>query len=272
MTSSPTPYEDLNVVLGELVTSARGVLKEDFVGAYLQGSFAVGDFDEHSDADFIVVVHQPPDQESVDALQEMHERIFAMDCPWAQYLEGAYFPRDILRPHDSCSVPLWYLDNGSRRLKLSTHDNTLVVRSILQRRGVLLAGPPADTLIDPVPVDALRQEIIEGSLQWGEEIVSNPESIDNLFFQSFAVLHFCRALHDVQAGGIHSKRTGTEWAKRNLDSSWSGLIDRSWAGRPSPEISSKTPADPAELALTIHFVGEALKKLREFRRDTGGDV
>jgi predicted nucleotidyltransferase len=34
----------------------QDVLGTGFVGAYLQGSFAVGDFDRHSDVDFIIVI------------------------------------------------------------------------------------------------------------------------------------------------------------------------------------------------------------------------
>jgi predicted nucleotidyltransferase len=45
----PTIYPELNRVLEDLVASARTILVENFCGAYLQGSFAVGDADVHSD-------------------------------------------------------------------------------------------------------------------------------------------------------------------------------------------------------------------------------
>jgi hypothetical protein len=41
---APTPYAELNGVLAHLLVGARAALKDNFVGAYLQGSFAVGDF------------------------------------------------------------------------------------------------------------------------------------------------------------------------------------------------------------------------------------
>ena len=47
--SGPTPYSDLNDVLRELLAGAREALGANFCGLYLQGSFAVGDADEHSD-------------------------------------------------------------------------------------------------------------------------------------------------------------------------------------------------------------------------------
>ena len=78
-TTIPTPYPELNGVLQNLAESIQIVLKDNFVGFYLQGSFAVGDFDQNSDCDFIVVIeHELSDQE-VAALQIVHERIFSLD-------------------------------------------------------------------------------------------------------------------------------------------------------------------------------------------------
>ena len=45
MQAAPTPYPELNQVLAELVSGIQRILEHDFIGAYLQGSFALGDFD-----------------------------------------------------------------------------------------------------------------------------------------------------------------------------------------------------------------------------------
>ena len=45
----PTHFAELNELLGELVRQARSILEGNFVGAYLQGSFALGDADLYSD-------------------------------------------------------------------------------------------------------------------------------------------------------------------------------------------------------------------------------
>src|SRR5258708_38435162 len=109
----PTPYAELNSVLEELVASVKAALGEAFVGAYLQGSFAVGDFDRHSDVDFIIVVSDELRDTQVDALQAIHRRIYCLPSEWAQHLEGSYFPTAILRNFDRAK-PLWYLDHGSK--------------------------------------------------------------------------------------------------------------------------------------------------------------
>jgi hypothetical protein len=155
----PTPFPELNNVLDELVASAKVVLGRAFVGAYLQGSFAVGDFDRHSDVDFVIVVADELTDGQVDALQAVHRRIYGLPSEWAQHLEGSYFPMAILRNCSRSGEPLWYLDHGSQSLIRSDHCNTLVVRSVVREHGVTLAGPNRATLLEPIPVDALRREI-----------------------------------------------------------------------------------------------------------------
>jgi hypothetical protein len=250
----PTPYPDLNAVMLELVESVQSVLGENFLGAYLQGSFAVGDFDPHSDVDWVIVIEEELSEEQVHALQEMHECIFNLNGSWAQHLEGSYFPKTILHNPPVHGEKLWYLDNGSRELVRSEHCNTLVVRWQLREHGIALAGPPPATLVDPVPAIALRREIYAVIQDWGGEILADPGHYNNRFYQGFIVLSYCRMLHSLHTGEVRSKRAGAEWAKLNLDPAWGGLIDRAWATRPSPEISVRQTADPQEMAATLDFV------------------
>jgi predicted nucleotidyltransferase len=78
MTTPPTPYPDLNGVLHEMVASVQAILGANFIGAYLQGSFAVGDFDEHSDVDWTIVTAEEMSAAQVAALQELHPRLYAL--------------------------------------------------------------------------------------------------------------------------------------------------------------------------------------------------
>src|SRR5215831_16329504 len=93
----PTPYSDLNTVLAALVSDVRRALGDTFVGAYLQGSFAVGDFDQHSDVDFIVAIRDELSATQVVDLQAIHQRVYSLASEWAKHLEGSYFPLVVLR-------------------------------------------------------------------------------------------------------------------------------------------------------------------------------
>ena len=251
----PTPYHDLNRVLQELVRSTRAILREDFIGAYLQGSFAVGDFDLHSDVDFIVVIQRDLTQAQVDALQEMHERIHDINSRWAKHLEGSYFPKDIILSSPRRGDKLWYIDNGARNLIRSDHCNTLLVRFVVREQGITLAGPPPETLIEPALPDALRSEIYKTMNKWEQKILKDPEIINNRFYQAFAVLNYCRMLHDLHRGQAGSKLAGAEWMIYNgLAGEWAGLIERSWARRSNPANWVGLPADPDDFEATLEFI------------------
>ncbi|MGB2895418.1 MAG: nucleotidyltransferase domain-containing protein, partial [Anaerolineales bacterium] len=175
-------------MLSTLVSRIEEILGNNCVGAYLQGSFAVGDYDLHSDVDFIVVINDELSPGQINALQEMHDQIYQLESRWAQHLEGSYFPKEILRHHSNQGVKLWYLDNGARSLIKSEHCNTIFVRWVVREKGVTLTGPPSATLVDSISDELLREDIIETIINWGQEILDDPNSFNNRFYQSFIVL------------------------------------------------------------------------------------
>lgn len=69
---NPTQFADLDLLLAELTQRAREILQSNFVGAYLHGSFAVGDADRYSDCDFLIPVHRPITAGQESALRALH--------------------------------------------------------------------------------------------------------------------------------------------------------------------------------------------------------
>jgi hypothetical protein len=266
-----TPYSELNQVLGVLVSRIQHILGGSFVGAYLQGSFAVGGFDQHSDVDFIVVMERDLTPAHVDALQSMHDQVYQLDSEWAKHLEGSYFPKQILRHHANRGLKLWYLDHGARSLIRSDHCNTILVRWVVREKGVTLAGPPPKTLVDPISAEVLRAEIFEVLSGWGQVILDDPAPYSNRFYQGFIVLNYCRMLHDLYTGQPGSKREGAAWAKSVLDASWSELIDGAWEGRPDPAQKVRQPADPESFRRTLRFVETVMHESRRYMSNDGAD-
>ncbi len=260
----PTLYPDLNAVLQELVASNRAILDDNFAGMYLQGSFAVGDFDEHSDVDWIIVTADEMTEAQVVAVRENHPRIHALDCYWAKHLEGSYFPLAVWRDHTQAGGEVWYFDHGSTDLIRSDHCNTTLVRWVVRAMGVPLAGPAPATLIDPIPVEVLRREVLGVITGWGGEILADSEHYRNHFYQGFIVLNFCRMLHDLRRGYPGSKRAGAEWVKSDLDAAWHGLIDRAWDARPDPAASVRRRPDPDDFAATLAFVRHIIDLSTQF--------
>jgi predicted nucleotidyltransferase len=267
-TSFPTSNSELNAVLQEFVQSVQEILGENFVAAYLQGSFAVGDWDDDSDVDFTIVVETEISEVDLGALQTMHARIYELESEWAKHLEGSYFPKDLLKSADPARTKLWYLDNTHDKLILSTHDNTLVVRWVVREYGVTLAGMEPKELIEVVPAADLRQEIVATMQEWADEILSGEWNMDNKWAQPYAVLSYCRMLHSLDTGRIASKRSGKQWALQNLDNRWADLIQHAWEERPNPSLKVRQPAEPGEVQNTFEFIHYALKFGKSLARGT----
>ena len=252
--NQPTIFPELNEVLYELMTSVQAILGNNFLAMYLQGSFAMNAGDIHSDADFLVVIESELSEAQLSALQTMHARIYNLDAHWAKHLEGSYIPKKILKQGPT-KTKLFYLDNGSRQLIQSTHDNDLVVRWVTRKHGISLAGPEAKTLINPISAEALQQEVTNTMHAWASDILTGRYQIDNQWAQSFAVISYCRMLHTLETGKIESKLAGIQWAKSSLAPQWQGLIQQAWDERPYPAQK----ADPHKVEQTIKFIAYAVE-------------
>jgi len=276
----PTPFADLNAVLAHLVEGARRRLGDNFVGAYLQGSFAIGDATEFSDCDFIIVTRRDITLEELPPLQALHAEIHDLPYPyWRTALEGSYIPAPILKrwseePRDppgeprgpdwadpgtsgspARAYPLWYLDHGAKTLVRSEHDNTQVVRWCLREKGVTLAGPPPKSLIDSVSPAALRAEVRQ---TMDQVLALDLKPMDLVAWQAFWVGLFCRMLHTLSTGAVWSKKASMAWAQGALDPQWRELIGRAATVRKGDAAQSGRPADPAEVAATRAFARHAV--------------
>ena len=256
----PTAYEDLNGVLEQLVAGVRKILGDDLCGVYLQGSFALGDADEHSDVDFIVVANHELSEREVAELQALHQRLYALDVPWAQHLEGSYVPQHNLRRVDPARMPYVYLDNGATELTRDNHCNTAVVRATLRGHGVVLYGPDPETLIDPVSAADLADDVSFALDEWAEWLEDHSPGRRG---QGVLVTTLCRMLQTLAEGRVTSKREACEWALRNAGPEWAALIQRAVDDRPDPWTKVREPADPQALEQTLAFLDYVRKEARQ---------
>jgi hypothetical protein len=260
MVRYPTPDQKLNAVLRQFATQAQVTLGQNFIAAYLHGSIAVGGWDNHSDVDFLVIVESPLTTAEVTTVNAMHAQIFKMDTRWAKHLDGSYIHRELVKKEDPTHTPIYYLDNGSTEVTLSPHDNTLVVRWTVLEHGITLVGPKPSELIDPVSPNALRREVRQTMHDWGTEILSGQYPINNRWAQPFVTISYCRMLHTLETGRIHSKQAGAEWAIQNLPAQWHPLINQAWADRPNPGRKFSQPSNPIDQQLTLAFIRHALSE------------
>jgi predicted nucleotidyltransferase len=262
---TPTCFPELNHLLADLTASVKATLGDNFKGAYLQGSFAVGDADEDSDVDFLIAVVASLSNDEAISLNRAHSALYEREGYWPKHLEGSYAPAAALRRFRT-GQPMWhYLDNGSRQLELSNHDNTNVVRWSLREHGIVLAGPPASELIDEVPAEALKSEIAAVVEDWGNQLLAQLDSLKDAWRQPYVVLSFCRMLHSLATGRVESKVAGARWALTALDARWHGLIERAQAMRKGQFVRVGNLADPQDFHSTVEFIRYARSLISTMR-------
>ncbi len=228
-----TPYDDVNGILRRVLTGARVILGNNFVGLYLDGSLASGDFNyETSDIDFVVATVTAVTPSQFAELVGLHGRVGQMNSKWANELEGAYIPLDALRCYDPANATHPYIDRGGVLRWEHLETDWVIHRHILHTSGITLAGPPIQTLVDPVTPDDLRQAVIGLFNFWWVPMTQNPVQLVEEGYRRYAVLTMCRMLYTLHRGQVVSKPAAARWALAHLETRWRPLIE--WAmGRPT---------------------------------------
>ena len=271
-----TPYSRLDEVLTDHAHGLHDAVGETFVGLYLSGSLAIGDFDLTSDVDLIAVTEDELRDDQVERVQAAHTQTLSRDTRWVKHLEYAFFSMEKLwaktspydpagRRIDNEDRKLWYFVNGSPTITRSDHDNLIVARWTLRYRSRPVLGPEPATFAPEVTADELRREIRSSMLGWEKLVHTDPGQFDNRFHQVFMVLNNCRALQDLHEGRITSKREGMVWAKERIDPAWHPLIDYCWRERQDTGISVSQPADPEAFEQTVAFIEYTTRLAEAYR-------
>ncbi|MCC6299723.1 MAG: DUF4111 domain-containing protein [Anaerolineales bacterium] len=233
MFQRPTPYPEVNEVLNLLLTHTKEVLQDQFVGMYLYGSLASGDFNpEISDIDFLIVTAGFLLQETINELESMHQRIWASGLKWASKLEGAYIPRSDIRRYDpglsNCPVI-----NEGKFIMGGFGSDWVIQRHVIREFGVVLEGPDPKSLIDPVSPDDIRQAVMADLNEWWFPMLEDPSWLreHESNYHGFVVITMCRALHALKHEAIVSKPDAVDWARKELGSQWHPLIEKAVASQ-----------------------------------------
>jgi len=248
----PTPYPDVNAVFRTLLSNVQAILGNQFIGLYLYGSLASGDFEpQRSDIDFVVVTAGEIPDERLPTLEAMHIRLNASGSKWATKIEGTYIPQSALRRYNPTDPPRPYVNEG--RFYLGSHGSDWIIqRHILREQGVVVAGPVPQDLIDPVLPNELRRAVLGILQEWWLPTLHNPARLSGSGYPAYAILTMCRALYTLQYGSIVSKPVAARWAQMALGEQWAALIE--WAIAWSPDA----PLD--NLNETLDFIRYALER------------
>ena len=233
-----TPYLEVNRLLQNLLVNVQMILGSQFIGLYLYGSLASGDFDlETSDIDFLVVTRDELSDELIDALEYMHASLAVSGLKWAAKLEGAYIPKYAIRRYDPQDLARPCVNKGAFYLGYQGSD-WIIQRYILREQGVVIAGPDSKTLIDAVTMEEIRGAVEQILYKWWAPMLDDPARLQTCDYQVYAILSMCRVLYTLLTGELCSKPVAARWALDTLDQHWAESIEQALSWKDGMEMNN----------------------------------
>lgn len=252
----PPEAELLRTVLRDLAERVQHALADNLIGIYLNGSFALGAGDIHSDVDFLVVTRDDLDPGEEARIRQIHRQLPTRGEHWAHVLEGSYATVSQLRERSSSSRPWLYVDNGQREMEMSNHDNTENFRWVLRNCGLVVTGPRPDSLLSEVPTRAIREEAADMAVRRGRDALADPAYLENAWGQPHEVLMQCRLLYSASTGRVAAKNDAARWCLGLLPSEWRELVEAAISDRPFPWERIHRQAERQLTALTRRFIAD----------------
>jgi 8-oxo-dGTP pyrophosphatase MutT (NUDIX family) len=248
----PTPYPGVNALLQDLHAGAQTSLGDQWVGLYLSGSLAAGEFDPlRSDIDFVIVTAGELSPALVQALKALHAQLLDCHPAWGIKLEGSYIPLMALRRYDPSSAHFPSARTGGSFGDDQQGVDGIIHRAILREHGLAIAGPAPRDLVEPVPPDDLRRACAGILNEWWLPQLQDQHRLVEREYQAYAVLTMGRILYTLTFGEVVSKPIAARWAQETLEKRWTALIERALTWQPSDGIS--------DLGETLDFIRYTLK-------------
>jgi hypothetical protein len=255
-----TPYPDVNDALRHFLGHIRAILGDAFVGMYVYGSLAQGDFDhDTSDIDFIVVTDRAVADEQFALLGDLHADFRASDSYWAEKIEAAYIQREALNWPAADSPRYPQLEKGRDLLWEPLENGWPFQRNVLREQGLVVAGPAPAALMTPVPAQELAEADLVIVRLWQKQRHSDPTWLPwvrERQAQRFFLVTLCRALYRHEQGTLASKAAAAAWAQATLEPQWSALIARAFAAR-----DDHANVSDEELSETLAFLDYTAQRL-----------
>jgi hypothetical protein len=234
----------VNDFLRQLLARQQAILRKSWVGLYLGGSLALGDFNpDRSDIDFVAVTVDQLPAEVIGQLANMHSELRASGSKWATRLDGSYIPQQVLRHWTADHPPCPFVEGD--RFQVTRQGSAVIQRHIIREHGVTVSGPPPHDLLDLVSAEE-QLGALQGLLtNWWRLQLDNPAWVAQIQNQPFAILTMCRSLYVLEHGDVASKVVAGRWAQKAIGQPWVESINWALAWPHDPE------SDYAAAALSL---------------------
>ncbi|MFT9495255.1 aminoglycoside adenylyltransferase domain-containing protein [Anaerosolibacter sp.] len=231
-------FPNVSDIIQSLLNEIKIILKDHFVGMYIHGSLAIGDFDPMtSDIDFLVVTTDVISEDEFNALRQIHAHLIENENVWARKLEGSYIPQQCLLYKEPPSDPRPYINEGKFLLEPFGYEWVLEQHTI-REYGITIEGPAPQTLINPFSTAELQSASIKILTDWWLPMLQNTNRLNDCIYKVYAVLTMCRVLYMFVHGKIVSKKKAAEWICEIYNEKWGVLVGKALAWNPESSFEN----------------------------------
>jgi hypothetical protein len=193
-------------------------------GLYVEGSIALGGFNEHfSDIDFVALLNRPPTHTEFAILRDIHVAVRKKYPRWK--MSGSYLQVNDLSPGKD-EVETSYCFEGKLRLQGHFYWNW-VAGWILVNHGIAILGPEPQTLPVIVNWDRLMKRMRDNLNSYWTDWTRRPDVMAGMVFDlgiQWAVLGVLRQFYSFRENSITTKTKAGEYALTCVPSRWHQLI------------------------------------------------
>ena len=228
-------YGEIKDLLQHLLLQLNSILITKFVGMYIGGSIANDSFDPiTSDIDCYVITSSPLSKQMRNKIEEMHQRFYLSEHPYAKKIELSYIPQnDFLNFNPNHTRPYF---NEGRFIQAHYGSNFVIELFVLREKGLTLIGPNIKDLIKKISTKDLKQAIKNNIHEYWEPTLNSLSKFEKSDYQVFAVLTMCRTLYSLKTDLIASKIEAGYWVIHH-HTHWKDLIEQALAWKPNIEFN-----------------------------------
>jgi hypothetical protein len=254
----------LHPLLQDYISLANKEMKGKIAAFYLEGSVALGGFNERlSDIDFIAVLTRKSSTKDVEKIQGIHAALAQQYPRW--HLSGIYFQHKDLGCHDNDVQP--HLNYHDGKLKWSEQFSlSAVTWWILKNKGITVFGSPADSLPYTVDMDYLIRTQQENMNIYWASWTTRLDGLLGLLSDwgvQWTVLGTLRQYFTIQERQLTTKVKAGEYGLEHLPDRWHRIIQEAISLR-EPEPKSLYRSRLKRAIETYRFLKFIIQTCNEF--------
>lgn len=211
-------------LLNKISKETQDTFGDNFLGLYVHGSVVMNCFNpKQSDVDFLIVVKN---KISVEDKKKLASILVNQEYSFEKGIEMSVVTKDNTKNptfptpyelHFGKELIGEYINGDFDFEKERTDPDLPAHFMVVNKRGITFSGLAKEEVFGEVSRDMYLQSLMYDFGEFEENMENNPV---------YAILNACRTLAFVNGGLVLSKKEGGEWGLKNLDESYTQIIEQ----------------------------------------------